>query len=279
MIVRCNTRLAGVLGWPIAHSRSPVLHATWLQHYDLDGLYLPLAVAPERLGEAVRGLAALGFRGANVTVPHKEAVMAHLDRVDSVARRIGAVNTLVIAADGSVEGRNTDGYGFLANIEDRRPDWSASAGPAVVLGAGGAARAVAVALSDAGAPAIRIVNRTLEKAQQLVRDLGGPLVAVPWAERADALADAALVVNTTTLGMVKQPELELDLAALPSTAVVTDIVYTPLETALLRAAASRGNPTVDGLGMLLHQAVPGFEAWFGRRPTVTAALRQAVLAG
>ena len=275
MILSGKARLAGVMGWPVGHSRSPRLHGYWLDHYGIDGAYVPLAVPPERVVEAIRALPALGFRGANVTVPHKEAALRAVDRADPVACRIGAVNTLVVGDDGSIEGRNTDAYGFLTNLREGAPAWRPAAGPALVLGAGGAARAVAAALADAGVPEIRLHNRTISKAETVATDIGGPVTVTTIPD----LNGIALLVNTTTLGMTGQPALELDLSRLPPDAVVTDIVYTPLVTPLLTTARSRGNPTVDGLGMLLHQAVPGFEAWFGRRPEVTAELRAMVLAG
>jgi shikimate dehydrogenase len=277
MILTAKAAVAGVMGWPVGHSRSPRLHGWWLDHHGIDGAYIPLAVPPDRITEAIRALPALGLRGANVTVPHKEAALLACDRVDPVARRVGAVNTLVVGADGSIEGRNTDGFGFMANLTADRPDWRATAGPAVVLGAGGAARAILVALADAGAPEIRLLNRTADRAERLAAELGGPIRVLPWEDRAAALAEAALVVNTTTQGMGGQPALDLALDRLPPTAIVTDIVYTPLHTPLLKAAAERGNPVVDGLGMLLHQARPGFEAWFGRMPEVTPELRRFVL--
>jgi shikimate dehydrogenase len=277
MIPTGKARVAGVIGWPVGHSRSPRLHGFWLDRHGIDGAYVPLAVPPGRIGEAVRALPALGFRGANVTVPHKEAVMEALDEVDPSARRIGAVNTIVVREDGSLEGRNTDGFGFLENLREGRPGWDAAAGPAVVLGAGGAARAILVALAEAGAPEIRLLNRTAERAERLAAEIGGPIRVLPWERRAGALDGAALLVNTTTQGMAGQPPLEIDLAPLPRGAVVTDIVYAPLETPLLAAARARGNAVVDGLGMLLHQARPGFEAWFGHRPEVTPELRAFVL--
>jgi len=277
MILSGKARLAGVLGWPVSHSRSPRLHGFWLERLGIDGAYLPLPVAPEHLETAVQALAKMGFRGGNLTVPHKEAALALMDELEPLAARIGAVNTVVVRADGSLLGRNTDAFGFLENLRRGCPAWTATAGPAVVIGAGGAARAVVAALGEAGLPAIRLVNRHRHRAEQLAADLGGPITVVDWAERAEALAGAAVLVNTTTLGMAGQPGLELDLADLPRTAVVNDIVYTPLETALLAAARRRGNPVVDGLGMLLWQAAPGFEAWFGVRPEVTAELRDFVL--
>jgi len=273
-----RARLAGVVGWPVAHSRSPRLHGFWLEKHGIDGAYVPIAVRPENLATALRALPLLGFSGVNVTVPHKEAALAAVDRASDAARRIGAVNTIVIDADGRLEGSNTDGFGFLENLAAALPGWRASDGAAVLLGAGGAARAVAAALADGGAPEIRLVNRTPERARRLAAEIGGPFRIVAWSERAAALADAALLVNATTLGMAGQPPLDLALSALPGDAVVNDIVYAPLETPLLAAARARGNRVVDGLGMLLHQARPGFAAWFGVAPQVTAALRDFVLA-
>jgi shikimate dehydrogenase len=272
-------RLAGVMGWPVAHSRSPRLHGHWIAEHGLQGAYVLLPVPPERLGEAVRGLRALGFAGCNVTIPHKLAVMAHLDEVEPTARLVGAVNTIVVTGDGRLVGRNTDGEGWLQGLRDAQPHWRADAGPAVVIGSGGAARAVTAALAAAGAPAIRIVNRTREKAQVLAGQLGAAATAHGWSERGTLLADAALLVNTTSQGMHGQPALDLPLERLPRDCVVSDVVYTPLETALLAAARARGNPTSDGLGMLLNQARPAFAAWFGVEPRVTPALRAAMAEG
>ncbi len=279
MILSGKARLAGVIGWPVSHSRSPRLHGFWLDHLGIDGAYLPLAVTPANLEAVVRALPKMGFRGCNLTVPHKEAALALVDELEPLAARIGAVNTLVVRDDGSLLGRNTDAFGFLENLRRGCPAWTPAAGPAVVIGAGGAARAVVAALIEAGLAEIRLVNRGRDRAEQLAADLGGPVTVVDWADRSVALADAALLVNTTTLGMTGQSNLDLDLAALPPTALVNDIVYVPLETDLLARARMRGNPVVDGLGMLLWQAAPGFEAWFGVRPEVTAVLRDFVLAG
>jgi len=270
-ILTGHARIAGVLGWPVAHSRSPRLHGLWLQRHAVDGAYLPLPVRPERFADAVRSLADLGFRGANVTIPHKEAAFAVCDAVAPTARRAGAVNTLVFR-DGRIEGSNTDGYGFLANCAERAPGWTPAAGPVVILGAGGSARAIAAALLDAGCPGVTLVNRTPSRAEALARALGGPIAV---AER-PPLEGAALLVNTTSLGMQGQPPLEVDLAALPAGAVVADIVYVPRETPLLAAARARGLAAVDGLGMLLHQARPGFTEWFGVAPVVDDALREFV---
>lgn len=279
MIPTGKARVAGIIGWPVGHSRSPRLHGYWLDKSGIDGAYVPLPVRPEHFAEVMRALPRMGMAGVNITVPHKETVLSLLDVVDEQARRIGAVNTVVIDGEGCMHGRNTDASGFIANIRAARPDWRAEAGAAVVLGAGGAARAVCAALVDAGALEVRVVNRTADRALRLARDIGGPIVAIDWKDRAAALAGAGLLVNSTTLGMTGADQLDIDLARLPAAAVVNDIVYSPLETPLLRAAARRGNPTVDGLGMLLHQARPAFAAWFGVEPEVTAELRGFVLAG
>jgi shikimate dehydrogenase len=270
-------RIAGVFGWPISHSRSPQLHKYWLDRYGIDGAYVPLAVRPEDFPTAVRAAPRLGLVGGNVTVPHKEAAFAACDHVDATAKRIGAVNTLIFEPTGGITGRNTDAYGFLENVRHGAPAWRADAGPAVVLGAGGSARAVVVALLDAGAPELRLVNRTAARAAALAEEFGRRVRVVPWDGFAGAADQAALLVNTTTQGMVGEPPLDLALVSLPVTATVTDLVYTPLETKLLDDARRRGHPVVDGLGMLLWQAKPGFAAWFGVDPEVTEALRAAVL--
>ena len=265
------------MGWPVGHSRSPRLHGYWLDRYGIDGTYEALAVTPDELAGQLSSLAGWGFAGVNLTVPHKEAALDAMASLSPAARAIGAVNTVVVGADGGLAGDNTDGFGFLENLRHGASQWTAGAGPVVVVGAGGAARAICHALATDGAPEVRVVNRTEARAVTLVEDLAGPLTPWPWNDRAGALSDAALVVNTTALGMVGQDPLDLDLERLPVTAVVNDIVYAPLETPLLAAAASRGNTVVDGLGMLLHQARPGFEAWFGVAPEVTDELRARVL--
>lgn len=270
--------VAGVIGWPIGHSLSPRLHGHWLKRYGVAGTYIPMAVAPEQVGNAIHGVVALGLAGSNVTVPHKEAVMPFLDEVEPTARRIGAVNTIVVKPDGRTVGSNTDGFGFLENIRAGVDGWQPDAGAAVVIGAGGAARSILVALIDGGCPEIRLVNRSPERAERVSAEMGPPVRAVPWERRAEALDGASLLVNTSAAGMADNPTLDLTLGSLPKSAIVTDIVYAPLRTKLLVDAAANGNRTVDGLGMLLHQARPGFEAWFGVAPTVDQALRAAVLA-
>jgi len=267
-----------VIGWPVAHSRSPLIHNHWIAKYRVaDAVYEKLAVPPEKIADTLRDLAMLGYHGANVTVPHKEAAFAALKHCDATASRLRAVNTLVWRSQ-HFEGRNTDGYGFLANLAAGAPHWQAPQGPAVLLGAGGAARAIAAALEEAGAPELRIVNRSADRGEALVRDLRLRAAKTYAAnEAADAMKGASLLVNATSLGMKGEGEIEYPLDSLPLSALVTDIVYTPLETGLLRRAKARGHQTVDGLGMLLHQAVPGFEAWFGVRPEVTPELRTLIL--
>jgi shikimate dehydrogenase len=267
---------AGVIGWPVAHSLSPTIHRYWLKRYGIEGSYDLIAVPPTDIKSFLGDLRGHGYCGANVTVPYKLDALRAAERVSDTARRIGAVNTLFFEDDDLV-GTNSDAEGFTLNLRATVPDWSAESAPAVVLGAGGAARAVIVALVDAGVGAIRLLNRTLEKAEAL-RDLSPAIIEpIGWEARADALSGAGLLVNTTSLGMIGQPRLEIDLTCLPREALVYDIVYRPLETELLAAARARGNRVVDGLGMLLFQASPGFHLWFGREPEVTEELRRIVL--
>jgi shikimate dehydrogenase len=268
--------LAGLMGWPVMHSRSPKLHNYWLARHGLAGTYVPLAIKAEGLRAALRALPALGFSGCNLTIPHKEAALDIVDRVDPLARRIGAVNTVIVAADGSLDGQNTDAFGFVESIREARPAWRADAGPIVVIGAGGGARAALVSLIDQGAREIRLTNRTPARARALAAELDGPIAAIGWEQRQAALEGAAMLVNTTNQGMVGEPPLDLSLDALPATALVSDIVYIPRETPLLTAARQRGNPTVNGLGMLLHQARAAFRAWFGIMPEITPELRAMV---
>lgn len=269
-------KLAGVMGWPVAHSRSPKLHGYWLAHYSIAGAYVPLPVAPGHLADALKGLPALGFAGCNVTIPHKVDVLKLVNHVDPQAARIGAVNTVVVQKDGTLSGFNTDGYGFVESLREVRKDWKADSGPVVVLGAGGGARAIVVTLIAEGAKEIRLLNRTTERAQELASAAGSQVRALPWEKRAEALDGAALLVNTTSQGMVGQEPLEIALDALPKTALVSDIVYNPLITPLLASAKARGNTIVDGLGMLLHQARPAFRAFYGVMPEVTPELRKEI---
>jgi shikimate dehydrogenase len=255
------------------------VHGVWIERHQLDAAYLPMAVPPEQFAVALRALPSLGFAGANVTVPHKEAALAAVHDASAEARALGAVNTVVVQKNGTLLGSNTDGQGFLANVRDFVPGWSARGKRVTLLGAGGAAKAIAWALHGDGAAEVRVVNRTLESAKALVQSLGLVARALPWESTRAALDGVDLLVNCTTLGMKGQPPLEVDLAPLPGDALVADIVYTPLETELLRRARRRGNRVVDGIGMLLHQAKPGFTAWFGREPVVDQALREFVLKG
>jgi shikimate dehydrogenase len=269
--------LAGVIGHPIAHSRSPALHGYWLRRYGIKGHYIPMDVAPQDLKQVLELLPKLGFVGINVTIPHKEAVLQIADIVTDRAALIGAANTLIFRKDGRIHADNTDGSGFMANLRQNAPGWQPTAGPAALFGAGGAARAVIAALIEVGVPEIRIANRTRPRAEALRADFGAKLKVVDWVQAPNMLEDAVTVVNTTSLGMAGKAEFRVPLDALEPTALVTDLVYVPLKTQLLIEAESKGCMVVDGLGMLLHQAAPGFERWFGPRPEVDLATRNAVL--
>mgnify|MGYP000356422453 FL=1 len=268
---------AGVIGNPIAHSLSPKLHSYWLNRYGLEGSYTALKVTEDELEKTLRELPSQGFIGANVTIPHKVNVMQFADQITDRATLIGAANTLIFKDDGRIFADNTDGYGFMANLRQGAPDWNPKAGPAAIFGAGGAARAIIVALADAGVPEIIISNRTRPKAEALRDDFGARISVIDWVQADKMLEDANTVINTTSLGMVGGQDFKVPLDNLRKDAVVTDIVYNPLKTPFLMAAEKRGCITVDGLGMLLHQGVPGFERWFGKRPEVDEATRQAVL--
>ena len=269
--------LAGVIGAPIAHSKSPILHGHWLKTYGIKGYYIPMEVSQADLPEALRTLPKLGFVGVNVTIPHKETVLALADIVTDRAALIGAANTLIFRQDGRIHADNTDGYGFIANLKQNAPGWQPMAGPAAVFGAGGAARAVIASLLEVGVPEIRIANRTRPRAEALRQEFGAKIAVYDWVQAANMLDEALTVVNTTSLGMVGKPEFKVPLDGLSRRALVTDLVYTPLTTHLLDYAARHGCTVVDGLGMLLHQAAPGFERWFGQRPEVDAATRAALM--
>ena len=271
-------KLAGVMGWPVAHSRSPIIHNHWLRVHGLTGAYGHMAVEPSRLGEAIRGLRALRLVGCNITIPHKVQAMQYVDHVHPLAKRVGAINCVVVQDDGQLVGYNHDGYGFIQSLLSAQPTWRADSGPCVVLGAGGASRAILVSLIDAGAKEIRLLNRTLANAEQLAQEFGSVIQPMDWAKKDAALEGATLLVQTTNQGMQGEPALDLRLDALPQLALVADIIYTPLETPLLASAKARGHSTVNGLGMLLHQARPAFFSWFGVDPEVTPELEQAVLA-
>ena len=274
-------KLAGVAGWPVEHSRSPALHGYWLKEYNIEGAYLPLPISPDHLPDALQLLPKIGFSGLNLTIPHKEMafrICTELGIIDPDALKIGAVNTLVFDNGRIVKAFNTDGYGFIQNLKAGAPNWKPEKTNVVLLGAGGAARGIIVALLEAGVPSICLLNRTKEKALQLSKIFPNTTVG-DWKKPAESLANADLLINATSLGMKGGQPLEMSLDELPKSAIVTDIVYTPLQTELLKNAAARGNPVVDGLGMLLHQAAPGFEEWFGVKPQVTPGLRKCVLGG
>ena len=268
--------LAGVMGWPVMHSRSPMMHNYWFKKHGLAGSYVPLAILPEHLAAALRGLHPLGFAGVNVTIPHKQEAMKIVHEVDALAKSIGAISCVIVRSDGSLAGTNNDCYGFIHAVRQEQPGWRADAGPVVVIGAGGGSRAVCYGLAQEGAREIRVVNRTLARAQGIAEEFGGPIRALPWEQRHDALEGTAMVVNTTSCGMVGQPALDIKLDKLPKSALAADIIYIPLQTPFLAAARKRGNRTINGLGMLLNQGRPAWKAWFGIEPEVTAELRTIV---
>ena len=270
--------LAGVMGMPIYQSRSPILHNYWLAKYGIKGAYGHFPVELKNLEAAVRGLSALGLAGCNITLPHKVHAMKMMDHIDPLAKRMGAINCIVVQEDGALHGFNNDGYGYIQCVKDAKPNWRADEGPIVVLGAGGAARAIVLSLVDEGAKEIRLVNRTKAKAEELRVGVESVVKVFDWSERNEAMRGAAMLVNTTNQGMYGQPALDVSLEALPTSSLVSDAIYIPLETPLLATARLRGNPTVNGLGMLLNQARPAFKAWFGVLPEITEDLRKAVLA-
>jgi len=269
--------LAGVIGSPVAHSKSPKLHHHWLKTYGIAGHYVPMDVSHNDLADVLETLPKMGFVGVNVTVPHKELALSLADQISDRATLIGAANTLIFRPDGKIFADNTDGYGFIENLKHGAPNLRPADGPAMVLGAGGASRAVVVSLLDAGVERILLTNRTRARAEKLKDEFGQRVEIVDWIQASNRLEEIALLVNSTSLGMVGGSELKISLDGLRPNTVVTDLVYAPLRTALLEAAEAKGCTTVDGLGMLLHQGVPGFERWFGIRPEVTEDTRQAVL--
>ncbi len=268
-----NYKMAAVLGWPVMHSRSPLLHNYWMQTYGLTGIYVPIAVKPEGIGPALKALHPLGFSGCNLTIPHKQNALPFLDDIDPVAKKIGAVSCVTVREDGSLLGTNNDWYGFIENIVEACPEWRADAGPIAVIGAGGGARAVVHGLAERGAREIRLVNRSFERAQKIADEFGGPITPVRWEDRTSALAGCAMAVNATSQGMQGMEPLDIDLNELPRDALAADIIYIPKETPFLRAARERGNRTVNGLGMLLHQGRPAWKLWFGVDVEVTKELR------
>lgn len=266
--------MVGVMGWPVMHSRSPLMHNYWMVQQGLKGTYVPLAIEPGKLAEALRALQPLGFSGCNLTIPHKLEAMSIVDEVDEVAKRIGAISCVVVREDDALFGTNNDWLGFIGNLKEQQPGWRADAGPATVIGAGGGSRAVCYGLLHEGATEIRLVNRTQEKATAIAEEFGGPINVLPWAGRHDALEGAAMAINTTSQGMVGEAPLDIRLDKLAKTALAADIIYTPLDSPFLEAARERGNSTVNGLGMLIHQGPPAWKRWFGIEPTVTAELRE-----
>ena len=266
--------MAGVMGWPVMHSRSPLMHNYWMEQQGLAGTYVFLEIKPGTLEPALRALHPLGFSGCNLTIPHKLDAMSIVDEVDDVAKKIGAISCVVVREDGSLFGTNNDWLGFLGNLKEQQPGWRGDAGPVTVIGAGGGGRAVCYALLQEGVPELRLVNRTREKAERIAEEYGGPITVLPWEDRHDALEGAVLAVNVTNQGMVGEAPLDLRLDKLSDTAVAADIIYTPLDSPYLVAARERGNQTVNGLGMLLHQGPPAWKLWFDVEPTVTAELRE-----
>lgn len=269
-------KAAGLIGWPVAQSRSPKMHGYWIERYKVNGTYILMPVHPDKVGDALRGVVALGFAGCNVTIPHKQAVLPFLDHIDPLAKRMGAANLIVVGADGKLSGFNKDGYGWRESLRDAKPDFDVKVGPAVVMGAGGGARAIVFTLADEGCPEIRLINRHQERAEKLAADCGKMVKVIPWEQRAAALDGANLLVNCTNQGMIGQPPLDLPLDRLPKSTFVSDIIFNPKETPLLAAGRQRGNPTVNGVGMLLHQGRPAFNAWFGVEPEVTPELYKVI---
>ncbi|MFT5439251.1 MAG: shikimate dehydrogenase [Alphaproteobacteria bacterium] len=266
--------MAGVMGWPVMHSRSPLMHNYWMEQQGLAGTYVFLEIKPGELAPALRALHPLGFSGCNLTIPHKLDAMTIVDEVDDVAKKIGAISCVVVREDGSLFGTNNDWLGFIGNVKQQQPGWRADEGPIAVIGAGGGGRAVVYALLQEGATEIRLINRTRAKAELIAEQFGGPISVLPWEDRHDALEGVAMAVNVTSQGMVGEAALDLRLDKLSKSALAADIIYTPLESPFLAACRERGNRTVNGLGMLLHQGPPAWKMWFNVEPTVTAELRE-----
>jgi len=269
--------VAAVIGHPVNHSRSPRMHNFWLAHFGLEGYYIPLDIDPKKFERSIRNLPELGLVGANITIPYKEKVLKIADKISDRAALVGAANTLTFLQNGGIYADNTDGYGFLQNIKSKYKDWSAREGISVVFGAGGASRAILAALIEDGASDIILANRTRSRADQLRSDFGAKIKVVEWMKIQNYLSEASTIINTTSLGMVGKTDLPIPSNALKKNTLVTDIVYTPIETHLLATAAKMGCRTVDGLGMLIHQAIPGFERWFGIKPGDSQALRELLI--
>jgi len=266
--------MAAVMGWPVMHSRSPLMHNYWMEHQGLNGTYVPLAIEPGQIGPALRAMHPLGFAGCNLTIPHKQAAMEVVDEVDEVAKKIGAISCVVVHEDGSLLGTNNDWLGFRGNLGEFYPDWRTDSGPVTVIGAGGGGRAVCYALLEKGVTELRLVNRTQERAEKLAEELGGGYHIYPWEDRHDLLSGVAIAVNVTSQGMQGEAALDIRLDALPREAIVADIIYIPLETPFLATARARGNRTLNGVGMLLHQGPPAWKRWFNMEPAVTQELRK-----
>ena len=272
-----KTPVAAVIGHPISHSKSPRMHNFWLEQFGIEGYYIPLDIDPKKFERSVRNLSELGLVGANITIPYKEKVLKIADKISDRAALVGAANTLTFLQNGEIYADNTDGYGFLQNIKSKYSDWSAREGISVVFGAGGASRAILGALIEDGASDIILANRTRSRADQLRSDFGAKIKVVEWMKIQNYLSDASTIINTTSLGMLGKADLPIPLNTLKKHTLVTDIVYSPLETHLLATAAKMGCRTVDGLGMLIHQAIPGFERWFGTKPGDSQALRELLI--
>lgn len=276
MTISGKAVVAGICGWPVFHSRSPIIHNYWIQKYGIDGAYVPFSISPGNIEKSFRTLDSLGIAGLNVTVPHKEKAFQLMDEVDESAQELRAVNTVFIQ-NGRLLGTNTDAFGFFEALRENYRCWSIRGGKAVLLGAGGAARSIVSGLLREGVVEVFIVNRTFERAEMVASEFGSTIKPVKWSARSEVLDGANMLINTTSLGMEGQPPLEISLDLLDREALVYDIVYVPLETSLLRTAKDRGNPVIGGLGMLLHQARPGFRGWFQRDPEIDTALRETVL--